>query len=251
MLADCCHSVGNVPYNMGEDQLIDVFKSVGQVIGFRYCDLAWLSKCEHSYQLKLFSRSVQISIWQRNRKTQRLWLLWIRGYINSFFCAKLLVPSDLKSVLLPFNPSKPFQSPYLQSPSDVKFNFEPMLYFKPIYSLASKLVFLVWRASKYTNSRNSLCPMKIKNMCIHSIERALCDRPAATQWPQQCISLNRSRNSSLSSSKFEQYRCGRSPFAHRSRRLGSISWRQNYCARRTDWRGYTRTVWTSSPVARR
>ena len=30
-------SVGNVPYNMGEDQLIDVFKSVGQVIGFRYC----------------------------------------------------------------------------------------------------------------------------------------------------------------------------------------------------------------------
>ncbi|TEB26827.1 hypothetical protein FA13DRAFT_995537 [Coprinellus micaceus] len=27
--------VGNVPYNMGEDQLIDVFKSVGQVIGFR------------------------------------------------------------------------------------------------------------------------------------------------------------------------------------------------------------------------
>jgi hypothetical protein len=28
-------SVGNVPYNMGEDQLIDVFKSVGQVIGFR------------------------------------------------------------------------------------------------------------------------------------------------------------------------------------------------------------------------
>jgi len=28
--------VGNVPYNMGEDQLIDVFKSVGQVVGFRY-----------------------------------------------------------------------------------------------------------------------------------------------------------------------------------------------------------------------
>jgi len=28
--------VGNVPYNMGEEQLIDVFKSVGQVIGFRY-----------------------------------------------------------------------------------------------------------------------------------------------------------------------------------------------------------------------
>ncbi|EGO01055.1 hypothetical protein SERLA73DRAFT_50956, partial [Serpula lacrymans var. lacrymans S7.3] len=27
--------VGNVPYNMGEEQLIDVFKSVGQVIGFR------------------------------------------------------------------------------------------------------------------------------------------------------------------------------------------------------------------------
>ncbi|EDR10275.1 uncharacterized protein LACBIDRAFT_178467 [Laccaria bicolor S238N-H82] len=27
--------VGNVPYNMAEDQLIDVFKSVGQVIGFR------------------------------------------------------------------------------------------------------------------------------------------------------------------------------------------------------------------------
>ncbi|KAF8153242.1 hypothetical protein B0H34DRAFT_722769 [Crassisporium funariophilum] len=27
--------VGNVPYNMGEDQLIEVFKSVGQVIGFR------------------------------------------------------------------------------------------------------------------------------------------------------------------------------------------------------------------------
>ncbi|KAJ6613560.1 hypothetical protein B0H10DRAFT_215055 [Mycena sp. CBHHK59/15] len=27
--------VGNVPYNMGEDALIDVFKSVGQVIGFR------------------------------------------------------------------------------------------------------------------------------------------------------------------------------------------------------------------------
>ncbi|KAJ3503886.1 hypothetical protein NLJ89_g8232 [Agrocybe chaxingu] len=27
--------VGNVPYNMGEDQLIDVFKSVGQVAGFR------------------------------------------------------------------------------------------------------------------------------------------------------------------------------------------------------------------------
>ncbi|KIM92324.1 hypothetical protein PILCRDRAFT_118578 [Piloderma croceum F 1598] len=27
--------VGNVPYNMGEDQLIDVFKSVGQVVGFR------------------------------------------------------------------------------------------------------------------------------------------------------------------------------------------------------------------------
>ncbi|EIN14502.1 hypothetical protein PUNSTDRAFT_110583 [Punctularia strigosozonata HHB-11173 SS5] len=27
--------VGNVPYNMGEDQLIDVFKSVGEVIGFR------------------------------------------------------------------------------------------------------------------------------------------------------------------------------------------------------------------------
>lgn len=29
-------TVGNVPYNMGEDQLIDVFKSVGQVVGFRY-----------------------------------------------------------------------------------------------------------------------------------------------------------------------------------------------------------------------
>ncbi|KAH9994558.1 hinge domain of cleavage stimulation factor subunit 2-domain-containing protein [Russula compacta] len=28
--------VGNVPYNMGEEQLIDVFKSVGQVVGFRY-----------------------------------------------------------------------------------------------------------------------------------------------------------------------------------------------------------------------
>ncbi|KAF9045242.1 hypothetical protein BJ165DRAFT_1415368 [Panaeolus papilionaceus] len=27
--------VGNVPYNMGEDQLIEVFKSVGQVVGFR------------------------------------------------------------------------------------------------------------------------------------------------------------------------------------------------------------------------
>ncbi|TFK31498.1 hinge domain of cleavage stimulation factor subunit 2-domain-containing protein [Crucibulum laeve] len=27
--------VGNVPYNMGEDQLIDIFKSVGQVVGFR------------------------------------------------------------------------------------------------------------------------------------------------------------------------------------------------------------------------
>lgn len=27
--------VGNVPYNMGEEQLIDVFKSVGQVVGFR------------------------------------------------------------------------------------------------------------------------------------------------------------------------------------------------------------------------
>ncbi|KAI0689540.1 hypothetical protein BC835DRAFT_1368419 [Cytidiella melzeri] len=27
--------VGNVPYNMGEEQLIDAFKSVGQVIGFR------------------------------------------------------------------------------------------------------------------------------------------------------------------------------------------------------------------------
>lgn len=30
-------TVGNVPYNMGEDQLIDAFKSVGQVVGFRYC----------------------------------------------------------------------------------------------------------------------------------------------------------------------------------------------------------------------
>ena len=29
-------SVGNVPYNMGEDTLIDVFKKVGQVVGFRY-----------------------------------------------------------------------------------------------------------------------------------------------------------------------------------------------------------------------
>lgn len=28
-------TVGNVPYNMGEDQLIDVFKSAGQVVGFR------------------------------------------------------------------------------------------------------------------------------------------------------------------------------------------------------------------------
>lgn len=27
--------VGNVPYNMGEEQLIDVFKTVGQVVGFR------------------------------------------------------------------------------------------------------------------------------------------------------------------------------------------------------------------------
>ena len=27
--------VGNVPYNMGEDQLVEVFKSVGQVVGFR------------------------------------------------------------------------------------------------------------------------------------------------------------------------------------------------------------------------
>ncbi|KAJ4489997.1 hypothetical protein J3R30DRAFT_3653485 [Lentinula aciculospora] len=27
--------VGNVPYNMGEEQLIDVFRSVGQVVGFR------------------------------------------------------------------------------------------------------------------------------------------------------------------------------------------------------------------------
>ncbi|CAL1709638.1 unnamed protein product [Somion occarium] len=27
--------VGNVPYNMGEEQLIDAFKSVGQVVGFR------------------------------------------------------------------------------------------------------------------------------------------------------------------------------------------------------------------------
>jgi len=32
--------VGNVPYNMGEEQLIDVFKSVGQVVGFR-CLLAF------------------------------------------------------------------------------------------------------------------------------------------------------------------------------------------------------------------
>lgn len=29
-------SVGNVPYNMSEDALIDVFKRVGQVVGFRY-----------------------------------------------------------------------------------------------------------------------------------------------------------------------------------------------------------------------
>ena len=35
-------SVSNVPYNMGEDQLIDVFNSVGQVIGFRYCSLSLL-----------------------------------------------------------------------------------------------------------------------------------------------------------------------------------------------------------------
>ncbi|PPQ65972.1 hypothetical protein CVT24_011189 [Panaeolus cyanescens] len=28
-------SVGNVPYNMGEEQLIEVFKTVGQVVGFR------------------------------------------------------------------------------------------------------------------------------------------------------------------------------------------------------------------------
>lgn len=27
--------VGNVPYDMGEEQLIEVFKSVGQVVGFR------------------------------------------------------------------------------------------------------------------------------------------------------------------------------------------------------------------------
>jgi len=27
--------VGNVPYNMSEEALIDVFKSVGQVVGFR------------------------------------------------------------------------------------------------------------------------------------------------------------------------------------------------------------------------
>ncbi|KAF8889221.1 hypothetical protein CPB85DRAFT_1333938 [Mucidula mucida] len=27
--------VGNVPYNMGEDQLTDIFRSVGQVVGFR------------------------------------------------------------------------------------------------------------------------------------------------------------------------------------------------------------------------
>ncbi|TCD62134.1 Cleavage stimulation factor subunit 2 tau variant [Steccherinum ochraceum] len=27
--------VGNVPYNMGEEQLIEAFKTVGQVVGFR------------------------------------------------------------------------------------------------------------------------------------------------------------------------------------------------------------------------
>jgi hypothetical protein len=34
-----CHAVGNVPYTMGEEQLINTFKSVGQVVGFRYCHL--------------------------------------------------------------------------------------------------------------------------------------------------------------------------------------------------------------------
>jgi cleavage stimulation factor subunit 2 len=29
------YPVGNVPYNMGEEQLVEVFKSVGQVVGFR------------------------------------------------------------------------------------------------------------------------------------------------------------------------------------------------------------------------
>ena len=38
-------AVGNVPYNMGEEQLIEVFKSVGQVVGFRYRRLA----CFHSF----------------------------------------------------------------------------------------------------------------------------------------------------------------------------------------------------------
>jgi RNA recognition motif-containing protein len=36
LLKGDANSVGNVPYNMKEDTLIDVFKKVGTVVGFRY-----------------------------------------------------------------------------------------------------------------------------------------------------------------------------------------------------------------------
>lgn len=44
--------VGNVPYTMGEEQLIDVFKSVGQVVGFRYCHSTLHHVLPPSYRLK-------------------------------------------------------------------------------------------------------------------------------------------------------------------------------------------------------
>ncbi|KAH9942057.1 hypothetical protein B0H21DRAFT_751451 [Amylocystis lapponica] len=65
--------VGNVPYNMGEEQLIDVFKTVGQVVGFRYCARILRALCVGSAHQDL--PAVQTGLRQRHREAQRLWIL--------------------------------------------------------------------------------------------------------------------------------------------------------------------------------
>lgn len=74
--------VGNVPYNMAEDQLIDVFKSVGQVIGFR------------------------LSYDRDTGKPKGYGFCEFAGTSIYFFCARKYVPSDLKSILYS-KPQKP------------------------------------------------------------------------------------------------------------------------------------------------
>ena len=86
-------TVGNVPYNMGEvrdryphvhqlvaqivcsaskDQLIDAFKSVGPVIGFRYSSQAWQNDVYMMLKVIVITIPYQTCLRPRYWKAQRL-----------------------------------------------------------------------------------------------------------------------------------------------------------------------------------